>query len=261
MPNKKKGQNKPKTFCNRCQRVGHRTQDCYTLICDYCKKVGHNMLNCRSFERDKKYIIDSARKICRKVFVKGTSSAQHVDQASASTEISVEISTLSTVGAYREYLMPLQKDIIEISTPELKNEKAKMMIGINCPITMIKIGKIKDDVTAAKEVITLEDAYGARIKTICLICLSIHVNNKTILHPCRVISDDFYIETDGVLGSDFVDKSKIKHGKHVELAGVRIPFISNEFVRGVLRVYELVDVPNEDTDSDTLTGSSSELNS
>lgn len=247
MPNKKKTQNKPKPFCNRCQRVGHLLEDCYTLMCDYCKKTGHDMLNCRTFEKDKKHIIESARQHYRKSF------GNVEDQPSTSSGISNEILTLSTVGAYREYLMSLHKDIIEISTPELKNKTAKMMVSSNCPITMIKIGKLKDDVAAAKEVICLEDTYNARIKTICLVCLSIHVNNKTILHPCRVISDDFFIETDGILGNDFVNKAKIKYGKYVELAGVRIPFIPNEFVRGELRINELVDIPIEDSSSETLT--------
>lgn len=258
MPNKKK-QNKPKAFCDRCQRVGHLARDCYTIMCDYCKKTGHNMLECRTFLRDKKHIIESARQICKEIFAKGKSSANPEDEPSTSSEIGTEISALSTVGVYREYLMSFHKDIIEISTPELKNTKAKMMIGKNCPISMIKIGTLKDDVTAAKEVITLEDAYGARIKTICLICLSIHVNNKTILHPCRVISDDFYIETDGVLGSDFIGRSKIKHGKHVELAGVRIPFMPNEFVRELARVDKLVNISN--VDSETPTGSNNKSNS
>lgn len=259
MPNKKKTQIKPRTFCDRCHRVGHLTRDCFTLMCDYCKRTGHDMMDCRSFERDKKYIIDSARQRYRKNFA--NAGPQPEGQPGTSSEISTEMQTLSTVGAYREYLTSPYKDIIEISTPELKGEKAKMMVSKNCPITMIKIGRLKDDVTAAKEVLTLKDGFGAQIQTICVICLSIHVNNKTVLHPCRVISDDFYVETDGIFGCDFIGRAKIKDGKHVELAGVRIRFIPNEHVRGVLRVNELVDVPNEGSDSETLTGSSNELNS
>ncbi|XP_033200764.1 uncharacterized protein LOC117162876 [Bombus vancouverensis nearcticus] len=258
MPNKKKTQNKPKTFCDRCHRVGHLARDCFTLMCDYCKRTGHDMADCRSFERDKKYIIDSARQYYRKYFA---NAAQSQGQPGTSSEISTEMSTLSTVGAYREYLTSPYKDVIEISTPELKGEKAKMMVSKNFPISMIKISTLKDDVTAAKEVLTLEDVFGAQIQTICLICLSIHVNNKTVLHPCRVISDDFYVETDGIFGCDFIARAKIKDGKHVELAGVRIRFIPNERVRGVVRINELVDLSNEDSDSETLTESGSELNS
>lgn len=258
MPKKKK--TKSKDFCERCQRVGHLAKDCYTRMCDYCKKTGHDLVECRSFERDRKFIIDTARQLCKKAFVKDIPGRDPRDQPSTSSEatssVDAEMLSLSTIGAYREYLMSPHKDIIEISTPEVKDEKAKMMVGINCPVTMIKIGKLKDNVTAAREVLILEDAYGARIKTICIICLSIHINNKTVLHPCRVVSDDFYMETDGILGNDFIVRSKIEPGKHVELAGIQIPFIANEGIRGVLRVDELIDVSNMDSDSETLTGSS-----
>lgn len=263
MPNKKKSQNKPKVYCERCQRLGHLAEDCYTLMCIYCKKAGHDLDMCRSFQKDKKYVMDTARQYCKKDFTKprGQPSENQPSTSSCSSNIGIEISNISTVGVYRQFLKCLHKDVIEISTPELNCEKAKMLVGINCPITMIKIGKLKNSVVAAKEVLTFEDAYGARVKTICLICLSIHVNNKTVLHPCRVISDDFYIETDGVFGKDFIGRSKIKPGQNVELAGIQIPFIAHEYVRGVLRVDELVEVPNADSDSDTLTGSGSEINS
>ncbi|XP_043603675.1 uncharacterized protein LOC122576873 [Bombus pyrosoma] len=260
MPKRRKIENRSTDFCGRCQRVGHSTKDCYTLICEYCKKAGHDLVKCRSLQRDKRFIIDSARQNCKKALVKKIPGQCPQNQPStsgkATSSIDTEMSCLSTIGAYREYLMSSHKDIIEISTPELKDAKGKMMIGISCPITMIKIGKLKDDVTTAKEVLVLEDAHGARVETICLICLSIHINNKTVLHPCRVVSDDFYIETDGIFGRDFIIKSKIEPGKHVELAGIQIPFIANEHVRGVLKVNELVEVSNMDSDSETLTGSS-----
>lgn len=263
MPKKKKVQNESKSnlFCERCHRVGHLLQDCYTLICDYCKKMGHAFVDCRSLQRDRKYIMDATRQIFQKNFTENVPYHESIEnEASTSSEssssIDAEMSTLSTIGTYREYLKSPHKDIIEISTTELKNRKAKMLVSVNSPISMIKIGKLKDNVTAAREVLTLEDSYGARIKTICLICLSIRVNNKTILHPCRVVSDDIYIETDGVLGSDFIVRSKFKSGEYIELAGVQIPFINNEFVRGVLRVDELVEVSSTDSDTETLTGSS-----
>lgn len=256
---KKKAQNTQKVYCERCQRVGHLAKDCYTLMCDYCAKIGHDIMDCRTFEKDRKFIIDTARLLCKTAFAKSIPGECSQDEPSTSSgitsSIGTDMSTLSTVGAYRDYLMSPHKDIIEISTPEFKGGKAKMMVGINCPITMVKIGKLNDNVPAAKEVLTLEDAYGARVKTICLICLSIHVNNKTVLHPCRVISDDFYIETDGVLGNDFIAKSKVTPEEHIELAGIQIPLMSNQFIRGVLKVEELIEISHTDSDSETLTES------
>lgn len=254
---KKIRQNKQKLYCIRCQRVGHLAKDCYTLICDYCRKVGHDILTCRSFHRDKKFIMNSAKQVCKDNFIKGTPVRRNKPGTRGITSnIDTDISSLSTIGAYREYLISDHRDVIEISTPELKGEKAKMMISTNCPITMIKIGKLKDDVTAAKEVLSLEDARGTRVETICLICLCIHINNKTVLHPCRVIPDDFYIETDGILGDDFMCKSKIQPEKHIEVAGIQIPLIDNVLVRGIERADELTEISYMDTDSETLTESS-----
>lgn len=254
MTKKKKGQHKRKLYCERCHRVGHLKQNCYALICDYCKKIGHDTLDCRTLLKDKRKTIANARQLCKDDFSKNIPCDEYPENQSPTS--STETSNLVTVGDYREYLISSEKDILEISCEELKNQKATMVVYQNAPISLIKIGKLKDNVTAAREVLILEDTFSSRVQTICLICLCIRVNNKTVLHPCRVVSDDFYIETDGVLGLDFIVKSKVKFGKHVEIAGVQIPFIENNLVREIIKVNDLIEIVPKESDTETITDSS-----
>jgi hypothetical protein len=257
MTKKKKSQSKKKTVCQRCHRVGHVKENCYTLICEYCTKTGHDIVECRKLQNDKKCIIDNARQLCKDDFSKNIPyeypENQHTTSDGTSSYNGIEMSSLSTVGDYRELLMSSEKDIIEITCEELKNQTAKMVVCTNVPVSLIKIGKLKDNVTTATEVLILEDAFSSRVKTICIICLSIRVNKETILHPCRVVSDDFYIETYGVLGRDFIMKSEVKFGEYVELAGVQIPFLDNYHVRDILKVSNSIEVLLKESDSETIT--------
>ncbi|XP_073968246.1 uncharacterized protein [Bombus fervidus] len=261
MNNKKKAQTKMNIFCERCNRVGHVREDCYTLLCDYCKKIGHHVQDCRRLQKDKYWIIDNARQLyradCSKDIPHGAyPENQPTTSDRTSSYYSTKMSNQSTVGDYRGYHITPVKDIIEIRCEELKNRKAKMVVSRCTPVSLIKIGKLKDNVTAAREALTLEDAFSSRVKTICLICLCIRVNKKTILHPCRVVSDDFYIETDGVLGRDFISKSQVKFGRHVKLAGEQIPFFHNYLVRQILKVENSIEVSIKESDSETTTDSS-----
>ncbi|XP_073968240.1 uncharacterized protein [Bombus fervidus] len=256
MNNKKKSQTKMKIFCERCNRVGHVRDDCYALICDYCKNIGHQSLNCRRLQKDKNWTMDNARQLhrvdCSKDIPHGANPEnQPTTSDRTSSYYSTNISNRSTVGDYRECFMSHLRDIIEITCEESKNRRVKMMVSKNIPVSLIKIGKLKDDVTAAKEVLILEYPFSTQVKTICLICLCIRVDKKTILHPCRVVSDDFYIETDGVLGRDFISKSQVKFGKHVKLAGVQIPFFYNYHVRKILKVGNSIEVSIKESDSET----------
>ncbi|XP_073968266.1 uncharacterized protein [Bombus fervidus] len=261
MSKKKKSQAKKKIVCQRCHRVGHTRENCYTLICDYCTKTGHEILECRKLQNDKKCIMENARQLCKDDFSKNILYGEYPENQPTTSDGTssyndTEISSPLTVGNWRELLLSSEKDIIEITCEELKNRTAKMVVSTNLPISLIKIGKLKDNVTTAREVLILEDAFSSRVKTICIICLCIRVNKETILHPCRVVSDDFYIETDGVLGRDFIIKSQVTFGEYVELAGVQIPFIGNNLVRQILKVDNLIEVSIKESDSETITDSS-----
>lgn len=129
--------------------------------------------------------------------------------------------------------MSSYKNVVEIKAPELKRKKTKMLIDTASAVTLIKIGKLSDKVRADKEILTLESAIGERIQTICLIELNLQIGDDVVTHPFRVVHDDFYVETDGVLGWDFICKSRI-NADYIELYGVRLSLFVNELVRRTL---------------------------
>jgi hypothetical protein len=208
--------------CGRCRRTGHTARKCHALLCDYCDKVGHMEDECRTSMRDNESgrrtvseiieclmspqnsIEDTKRKSQRQCRENQTITRERCN-ANCNTKDKDE----STIGHYRSKLMSSYKNVVEIRAPELKRKRAKMLIDTASAVTLIKIGKLLDKVRADKEILTLESAFGGRLQTICLIQLNIRVGDEVITHPCRVVHDDFYVETDGVIGWDLNCKSRI----------------------------------------------------
>jgi hypothetical protein len=233
--------------CARCQRTGHVTRKCHALLCGYCDKTGHLENKCRILMRDiesgrefvsqfieYRMFSQKSKKDTRRKSQGQSRENQAITRAQSNANYDPNEINESTVGYYRVKLMSFYKNVLEIKAPELKTKKANMLIDTVCEISLIKMGKLSDRVPAEEEILILETALGKWIKTICLIQLNIQVGNKVVTHPCRVVHDDFYVETDGVLGWDFISKSKINLD-YIELHGVKLSLIANELVRLTVR--------------------------
>lgn len=248
--------------CGRCRRTGHNAKKCHALLCDYCDKVGHMederrilMRHNESGQRTVSQIIECL--ICSQNSKKDT---RHKSQGQCRENLTIIRERCNancntkdidefTIGHYRSKLMSSYKNIVEIKAPELKRRRAKMLIDTASAVTLIKIGNLLNKVRADEEILTLESAIG-RIQTICLIELNIRVGGEIVTHPCRVVHDDFYVETDGVLGWDFICKSRI-NADYIELYGVRLPLLVNELVRRTLRNGAITVVTESRSDSES----------
>ena len=71
----------------------------------------------------------------------------------------------------------------EIRAPELLKGKANMLVDTGADVTLIKIGKVLDDVRVEDEVISLRGIAPMEIKTLCLV----QVNIKVIRRPDNIL--------------------------------------------------------------------------
>ena len=261
-PKGREGSNVPR--CDRCNKLGHLARNCYTrlsmprenyptqqttvkkevqrvtMICHYCKKPGHQIRECRARERANgreyrpRYTnTNYRREDTRQTFNRTpgreqTSENQDSPTTSRGTNDDRQTNAGPRVESYRANMVVTSQleSTIEIKAPELIKEKANMLVDTGADITLIKIGKVQDDVRAEDEIVSLRGIAPMEIKTLCLVQLNIKVGNKTVTHPCRLVRDDFPLEADGILGQDFMAKHDvcIRANIGIELYGIQFPY-------------------------------------
>ncbi|XP_076386071.1 uncharacterized protein LOC143264142 [Megachile rotundata] len=234
----------------RCHRQGHLAKNCYarlsmsrmtvspghlpsnrqsfgikrevrhtSIICNYCKRPGHVQRDCRTLVRDN-----------------GGNNSNYRQEAGSSRESRPRLNTDTanirqpgpnerTVNSYRINCTEgaaRPKNIVKIQAWEIKDAEARMLVDTGADLTLLKYSKTVGKVPATNELITLRGIGRTEIPTICTIELNIKIGDRVVTHPCRIIKDDFPIQTDGILGYDFVTNFKaiIRPGQHVEILGV-----------------------------------------
>ena len=267
-PKGREGSNVPR--CDRCNKLGHLARNCYTrlsmprensptqqttvkrevqrvtMVCHYCKKPGHLIKECRARERangrdyrprytNTNYRREDTRQNFNRTPGREPSNEnQNSPTTSRGTADDRQTNAGSRVESYRANMVVTSQleNTIEIRAPELEKERANMLVDTGADITLIKIGKVKGDVQAEDEIVSLRGIAPMEIKTLCLVQLNIEIGNKTVTHPCRLVKDDFPLEADGILGQDFMAKHEvcIRANLGIEIYGIQFPYSGRNVV-------------------------------
>jgi len=93
---------------------------------------------------------------------------------------------------------------VEIPIQQSHTGTANMLYDFGSAILLIKLKYLKDETPAYGEKVTLTGVTGHQMQTVGKIYATIKLNTRKLKHAIYVISDDFPIEQNGILGIDFL---------------------------------------------------------
>jgi hypothetical protein len=99
-------------------------------------------------------------------------------------------------------------DLISLPVQKAENNIIAFLFDTGATISLVKLEVLKDDTVIREDRIKLTGITGHTITTIGKTYLNVSLTDGRIKHPVYVLKDDTPMEHDGILGIDFIYKSK-----------------------------------------------------
>jgi len=92
---------------------------------------------------------------------------------------------------------------------ETKEAKLNMLYDSGATISLIKVKHLKGETVIHKDRITLVGITGHQARTIGKIYATINLADRKIKHEIHVVKDDFPMESEGLIGLNFIRKHRV----------------------------------------------------
>lgn len=132
--------------------------------------------------------------------------------------------------------------VVEINIPVTKKGKCNLLVDSGADISLLKIHRVNEDtIIAVNKAVKIKGITSEEVKTYGLIEADMILDDgKIIKHLFQIVSKDFPLKQDGLIGRDFLRKNEVKMDfgiNRVEIPGINgTPIIISMDKPGLQRV-------------------------